>query len=620
MTNSKSAKSLVRSYLARHRNAVILGHFLALPLGLLAALLGLIVGPASQVIMSERTRVFAWSELTSPNIAVWIERLTQSPTISWESLLTYLPAALVIVAGFKAICSLAQWAIWELTGEKVSRDLRADLVAGFLNLSPVARRSKLGQSLEADLAAGVGNDIRLLREYIVHFHGGLPREGLQLLFLLGVLLSLSPKLMAIFLLAIAPAGFLISKYGKKLRRRASKALSDYSALSEWLQQRLLGIETIKHYGTEQLEINKMQELNQTLLARFLRANWTKAQTSPMIEALGVLAMVLVLHTAFEEIKTGSATGSVLLSFFAALGWFSQSATRLGKYFNSNREASAAVARLASQIQFSARHRVQKVELVPEVAPELHVDGLVALDRVGFHYPREVAEPNDVANDFSRAAIANLSYTFATGQIYCICGKSGAGKSTLFSILTGLIRPSSGTLRAISKSDKNRFLMYLPQQVVLVPDSIAANVVWPNKLTGTAVEQEKILRALVKVGLGPLLESLPDGVMTNIGVGGQGVSGGQAQRIQLARLAFQDDVSFVLIDEGTSALDPETEQLVFKLIAEVSARGAGVIMIAHRLAAVDIADEVLILEHGQLVASGPPKIIKKSPIFHRLAGT
>ena len=160
---------------------------------------------------------------------------------------------------------------------------------------------------------------------------------------------------------------------------------------------------------------------------------------------------------------------------------------------------------------------------------------------------------------------------------------------------------------------------MPQRVQLAPDSIAANVVWPDNLSGMAEEQEKIVRSLLRVGLGDVISSLPAGILTVVGTGGQGVSGGQAQRIQLARLAYHDS-PFVLIDEGTSALDPETERTVFRLVEELAGRGAGVIMIAHRLAATAIADEVLVMDRGRLAMSGPASEMIKTPIFHELAGS
>jgi len=584
-----------------------LGNALAIPLGILAAALGLLVGPASQVIIAPRDTAFKWTELFNDPIAGWVASAVGSPAITWNELLGILPAALLGVAALKALCTLAQWYLWERTGERVSMAMRRDVVGHFLLVDPSTRRRPEVQNIEAELSSGISNDIRLLREYIVHFYGGLPREGLQAIFLIVTLAMLSPKLLSIFLIALAPAGFLISRYGKKLRRRASRALEDYSALTEWLQQRLMGIETIKHYRTELLESERMKILNAALLKRFLRANWTKAQTSPMIEALGVFAMVLVLHMAFDEIRNGAASGSVLLSFFATLGWFSQSTARLGKYVNSNREAAAAVKRLQTTLSVCRANEKRAIGLVAEHAPELHLDGMIACDRISLTYAGT-----------ADAALKGFSYTFESGKIYCIAGRSGAGKSTLFNLLLGARQPDEGSIRAVTKKSCDHIITCMPQRVQLAPDSIAANVVWPNLLDGSPAEQERILRALLRVGLGDDISALPSGVLTRVGIGGQGVSGGQAQRLQLARLAYHE-TPFVLIDEGTSALDPETERTVFRLVEDLAARGAGVIMIAHRLAATTIADEVLVLDRGRLVMSGPAAEVVRAPVFTELAG-
>ena len=134
-----------------------------------------------------------------------------------------------------------------------------------------------------------------------------------------------------------------------------------------MQQRLLGVETIKHYRTEAIEVRKMHELTDNLYQRFLKAARVKARTSPLIEALSVASMVVVLVIALRDISTGTLTGSVLLSFFATLGLLSQAAGRLGRYLNSNREGAAAADRLG----FVRAHGGQRVGevLCPERRPD-----------------------------------------------------------------------------------------------------------------------------------------------------------------------------------------------------------------------------------------------------------
>jgi subfamily B ATP-binding cassette protein MsbA len=140
------------------------------------------------------------------------------------------------------------------------------------------------------------------------------------------------------------------------------------------------------------------------------------------------------------------------------------------------------------------------------------------------------------------------------------------------------------------------IVYMPQKVLLLPDSIAANIAYPE----AQYDPMRIWSALEEVGLAGLTSSLDAGIQTQIGEGGTGLSGGQAQRILLARLAYHQ-APFVLVDEGTSALDPETERLIQALLRKLTNQGRVVITIAHRHSVVEAADIVLRLEEGLLTS-------------------
>jgi ABC-type multidrug transport system fused ATPase/permease subunit len=492
--------------------------------------------------------------------------------------------------------SLAQWNLWELLSEKVARDIRRDLVDAWIKLSPVKRRQdqKL-QNAESNLTATLTNDVRLYREYVVHFHGGLPREGLQVLLLGTSLWMLSPKLMTLFVLAIAPAGIGLSHIGKKIRKRAGQALGNFSELAEWLQQRFLGIETIKHYRTESIEIKKLEALNSNLIERFLRAARVKARTSPMLEVFAGFALLLVLWVALSDVAAGSISGSVLLSFFATLGLLSQALTKLGRYLNSNREGSAAAERI------NTTHTLMTENSSHQVGIEIKKNGpLLGIFDLDVTWPGR-----------STPALRALSHEFFAGRVTCILGSSGAGKSTLLRAILGLVSPQNGHITTQSPD----VITWMPQTPLLAPDTLAANIAWPDP----NIDSEKVARAAHEAGLDTVIRELPSGLQTLIGAGGQGLSGGQGQRVQLARL-FYHASPLILVDEGTSALDPETEADVLNGIRRLAEKGRCVIMVAHRLAATRIADEIMILEDGELKLVGPADQVKKDPLFQKISGT
>lgn len=590
-------RSLVRAYLGPELPSLALATLTAVGLGLVAAAVQTLYGPAVQIITSPRASYLPFVDLFGERLAPVAQALFRVDGMTAGDLLSRVPFWLIAVAAAKAALGLTQWYLMERSGERASLRLRRDLVARFLAVDPARRKDPAARAKEAELSTAVTNDVRSLREFIVHYYGGLPREGFVCAFSVVALILLSTKLTLIFLLGVLPAGAVLSRIGKKVRKRAGKALADYSTLAEWIQQRLLGVETIKHYGTERLESEKMAVRAESLFQRFLQAARVKARTSPMLEAFGVAAFAVVLLVAFRDVAAGKTTGSVQFSYFAMLATLSQSASKLGRYLNSNREGAAAADRLGSMLDFlegAAKEAPAHLESQTEASVSL------TLDNVSVRYP-------GVEQD----ALSGFRFRFEGGRIYCLVGPSGAGKTTVFGVALGLVEPRAGRVFAASPDNKQK-MIYMPQKVQLAPASVAANVAYPEAVP----ERARVAAALARVGLAGLADSLPEGLDTRVGEGGHGVSGGQAQRVLLARLCYHE-APFAFVDEGTSALDPEVERLVYDVLKDMAARGAAVVTIAHRPSAAAIADEILLLEGGKLVAHGAPDAVRGSVLFQRL---
>ena len=580
------SEPFLKKYLRDEKAGMLLGHVTAVLLGVVSALITLLVGPALQLLLADRATEVAWRDLVSPRLA-WIpEAVTGASTVSGSQLFQVLPVLLIGVAAVKTALSALQWFTWERLGERMARSIRQDLMAAYVYLRPSARRTPRGLEVDATMATAVTNDVRLVREYVVHFYGGLPREGLQVVFLGVTLVLLSPKLFLLFALGLAPAAALLRRLGKRLGGRTSKVLSDTSELAEWIQQRFLGIETIKQFRTEEFELQKLRQMNAGLLDRMVRAARLRARTSPLIEAFAVVAIVGILFVALADIRSGATTGAVLVSFFSSIGLFGQAAAKLGKYFNSNKEGVTAVRRLAGIHGFLSSHSLQRVGASTDSAL---VDSEVAVSCTGLRV--------DYAGAAS-PALDNFSHQFRPGRVYAIGGASGAGKTTLFKAILGLVEPSNGSVSVAGG------VCYMPQDVRLMSTSILENIAYP----AAEPDRKRAEKALRSVGLGDFAGRLDAGTGN--------FSGGQAQRVLLARLLYHD-APVVLVDEGTSALDPEVEKTVYACLRDMAARGACVIMIAHRIPALESADEILILDGGRLVQQGTADVVRQSPAFSKL---
>ena len=578
------------------RLRVYFAHACAIILGLVAAILGIVIGPAIQILLMPSRKELLWTDVVGPVWAQWLATILKSDGVSIGTLYDYLPAVLIIVASFKACLAITQWYTWEWIGERLAFDLRQKLVDKFVNLDPVARDRDDVIAVERELSGLMTQDIRTCRDYIVHFFGGLPREGLQAIFLAISVAALSPRLFVVFVVCLAPIVGLLGRVGKKIKKRAGRALEDNSTLGEWIQQRLMGIETIKQFGTETFESNAMRTSSSKLFEGFLNAIRIKSRTGPMIEAMGILAMCISIGVAFSEIASGRLTGAVAMSFFASLALFAQTATKLGRYFNSNREGMAAAERIFRALD---TFNDQNQPLVrPKELFEQSDQTSIILKDIRVKYGEKLA-------------VVDVSKTFIAGKVYCVVGSSGAGKSTLMSALLGLRKPEHGLIRYQLREDVgNRLdISYMPQSVPTFPATLAENVAYPNP----SFDLERVRSALLAVGFPLESARIENNLLKSVGPGQLQLSGGESQRLQLARLVYHRS-PFILIDEGTSALDPEIEKQVLLQARELARLGSVVIMIAHRPAAVELADEILIMSHGRLVREGSYSEVLSSPEF------
>ncbi len=392
--------------------------------------------------------------------------------------------------------------------------------------------------------------------------GGLTRELLQLMMMSVTLALLSPRLFAIFVGGIAPLTLLLKKLGHKLQQRATLSLENYATMTEWIQQRLLGIETIKHYRTEDLEREKFAHLSQTQFKIFLRTGKLQAIIPQLTEALTVAAMAVALYFALQELQHTST--ALVLAFFSTLALFAQSASRIGRYFNQTREGNAAIVRIFA--------------LKTELEQNTHTAPLLAIES-GSH---NALVCENVTVQLSQTVLKNFSYRFDSGLLYGLRGVVGAGKSTLLKAILGLLPLQQGRIfLQLSSSNKDNAALWLPQKLQLRAGDVAGNVCYPH----ADADSERLEQALTYA-------CVPrEKWQSAIDFEHAKLSGGQEQRIGIARL-FYHDAPLVLIDEGTSALDQQTEQQVLGNIKSLAQQGAIVIMAAHRSAALAMCDQIV----------------------------
>jgi ABC-type multidrug transport system fused ATPase/permease subunit len=231
---------------------------------------------------------------------------------------------------------------------------------------------------------------------------------------------------------------------------------------------------------------------------------------------------------------------------------------------------------------------------------------VHFDNVTFAY-------NDEEDEEGHPVLDGLDFTLPAGRILGVLGRSGSGKSTLARLLTRLHDPQDGSIRLdgaaltdVSVADLRHRVAMVTQDVQLFGASIRDNLTFFDP----SIDDQRLLDVIEELGLTPWLETLESGLDSRLEASGSGLSAGQAQLLAFTRI-FLRDPGLVILDEASSRLDPATEELIERAVGRLLADRTGII-IAHRLATIERADDILILEDGHIVEAGDRKELANDP--------
>jgi ATP-binding cassette subfamily B protein len=380
-------------------------------------------------------------------------------------------------------------------------------------------------------------------------------------------------------------------------RRWGEARTAHASLFGFIEERLVGTEDIRANGAGSYLMRRLYELMRDLLHKQRRASLMGSFTFISGWALYVLTYVAALALGVYLYLGGQITlGTVYLVVYY-IGSLEAPLNDIRRQVADLQRATASIERiealfgLESQItspESGARH-------LPDGAPD------VVFDKVSFAY------------DGRKLVLDGISFELGAGKVLGLLGRTGSGKTTLTRLLFRLYDPSAGAIRlggvAIRDADLTGLRQHIgmvTQDVQLFAATVRDNLTFFNK----RIPDGQLLDVIGSLGLSGWLASLPEGLDTKLDAGGKGLSAGEAQLLAFARV-FLRDPRLVILDEASSRLDPVTERLVDRAIDRLLAGRTGII-IAHRLGTVDCADDVLILEDGQICEHGPRYALANDP--------
>ena len=478
---------------------------------------------------------------------------------------------------------------------RVSQELRRGLFARLQRLDfGVLEKLSAG-----DLTYRLTEDADRVGEVIYKTIQDTTPSALQLVVVFGYMVWLDWKLSVGTLLLAPLVAVLVGLFGAKVMGAAEKSQKQVSELAALLGEAIAGLPLVRAFAAEPwLQQRFENEIDLHRRARY-RTQRLLALQYPVVgflEAAGILAVLLM---GAARIQSGDLTGQGFSSYVAALLMLIDPISHLTTNFNEFQQGQASLKRL---------RQIEREAVEPPDRPHAQalgpVAGELALEQVNFGY------------DAGQPVLRQLSLQVKPGQVVALVGPSGAGKSTLFSLLLRFNTAQSGRvlldgrdLSDLRASELRKAIALVPQQSAVFSGTVAEAIAF-----GRPASLEQIQAAARLANADGFIEALPDGYQARVEERGSNFSGGQLQRLAIAR-AVLGDPAVLLLDEATSALDAESEQAVQRGLDQAMA-GRTVLVIAHRLSTVQEADSIVVLEHGQIVDQGNHDLLISRPGRYR----
>ena len=569
----KSVMSLIKPYFVENRVKIIVG------------LLSLITVDVLQLIIP---RIIKWA----------VDDLTIFETDVWR-LLSY---ALYMV-GIALFIGIFRY-IWRRcllgTSRRVEEGLRNKLFNHLQSLSP----AYFDGVKTGDLMAHATNDIQQIR-----MATGMGMVALNDAIVLGIaaigfMAYINVELTAFVLIPMPLIVISTRFFSKKMHRRYQAVQASFAELTEVIRERFVGIRIIKAHHRKAEEAHQVETISRDYINENLRLVKIIGSFFPMMLFFSNLSLAIVIYIGGRQTILQTITPGDFVAFISYLGLLTWPMMALGWVTNLIQRGRASLDRINKILQ--TRPDIRDRSNARELA---EVDGKIDFENVCFTY---AAQENGAAV----AALSDINLSIKPGQVLGIVGPPGGGKTTLINLIPRLYDIQQGKIlldgydiRTLKISDLRSHITVIPQEPFLFAGTIRDNIVFGNRDVA-----DKMLKKAVKAAvLSETINNFPDGYDTVVGEKGIILSGGQKQRIALARCLLKD-ADILILDDPISQVDLETGTAIINNIREM-AGSKTIVIVSHRLSAVNFADRIITLDQGRIVESGSHRQLMESDNYY-----